>query len=120
MALVLLEGLEEVLNLKGAIFGHVGAVHCVSNSIVAKLSPECVGAQVLGNLGVVGTAQFTQSVSDIFLSHLERDHGTRAHVFDQGKVLGKHTLVNVEELLHDGAGQVEHFHCADLETSFQN
>ena len=74
--LMLLKQLEEVLDFEGAVLGHVSAVDGVADAIKTELGADRVWTQMSGDLGVVGTAEFTEGCHCILLSDFEGNTGT--------------------------------------------
>lgn len=64
-----LQDLEEVLHFETAIFGHVSAVHAILDTVVTKFGTERIGAQVLSNFRIMGSAEVTETGNSIILSH---------------------------------------------------
>ena len=118
---MLLQRFEEVSNLQSSVFWQIRAVNSVSNSIVAKFTskimlnlsinlPDSVGTQMFRDLWVVGATQLSKGGDNVLLAHFKRDHRAIRQMLNQGKVLGKDTLVNREEFFDHGSGQVKHLH----------
>lgn len=82
--------------------------------------PDSVGTQMFGDLWVMGATQLSQGGDNILLAHFQGDYRPIRQMLNQGKVLRKHTLVNREEFLDYGSGQVKHLHGRDFESSLQD
>jgi len=54
------QSIEEILAFEDSVFGEVCAMEHVSDSVVAELCSQCVWSQVLGDFGVVGTAEVSE------------------------------------------------------------
>ena len=106
---------EEVFAFKSAVLGQVSAVNRIAGPISAKACPQCVGSQILGNLGVHGSHQISEALHSVLLSDFQNKDWPSGHLLAHLGELGKNTLIDFQELLSCWSVQVEHLHGGDLE-----
>lgn len=75
---------------------------------------------MLGNLRVVGSAEFTERDDGILLADFKGQKRAVGHVLNEGQVFGQDSLVDFVELLDYWASQLEHFHRRDFKACIED
>ena len=101
---------KEILYFQQSIFFQIGAMNGIDCSRLSEFSSYCIWSQVLSNLWIGRSTEFSECFDGILLSHLQYNAWASSHVFNHTYELWKYSFVDFEELFCGRPIESEHLH----------